>query len=66
MQIIDHIADHFMWGSKQYVTLCGTSQGSDVNFPIKSDEQVLEWFEMILEKRVVHIDAQINDFDDPL
>jgi hypothetical protein len=36
---------YFMWGSKQYVTLYGSSQGSDVSFSIKSDEQVLEWFE---------------------
>jgi hypothetical protein len=27
---------------------------------------VLEWFHMNLEKGVVHIDAQINDFDGPL
>jgi hypothetical protein len=27
---------------------------------------VFEWFEMNLEKGVVHINAQINDFDDPL
>jgi hypothetical protein len=31
-----------------------------------SDEHVLEWFEMNLEKGVVYIDAQINDFDGPL
>jgi hypothetical protein len=67
IQIIDHIAEHFMWGSKQYVTLYGSSEDSgDVSFQIKSDEQVLEWFHMNLEKGVVHIDAQINDFDGPL
>jgi hypothetical protein len=33
MQIVDHIADHFMWGSKQYVTLYGSYDGSgDVSF----------------------------------
>jgi hypothetical protein len=67
MQIIDHIAEHFMWGSKQYITLYGSSEDSDgVSFQIKSDEHVLEWFEMNLEKGVVYIDAQINDFDGPL
>jgi hypothetical protein len=67
MQIIDHIAEHFMWGSKQYITLYGSSEDSDgVCFQIKNDEHVLEWFEMNLEKGVVYIDAQINDFDDPL
>jgi hypothetical protein len=40
--------------------------GGDVSFQIKSDEQVLQWFQMNLEKGVVHIDAQINDFDGPL
>jgi hypothetical protein len=67
IQIIDHIAEHFMWGSKQYITLYGSSEDSDgVSFQIKSDEHVLEWFEMNLEKGVVYIDAQINDFDGPL
>jgi hypothetical protein len=67
MQIVDHIAEHFMWGSKEYCTLYGSSEGSgDVSFQIKSDEQVLQWFQMNLEKEVVHIDAQINDFDGPL
>jgi hypothetical protein len=67
MQIIDHVAEHFMWGSKQYITLYGSFEDSDgVSFQIKSDEHVLEWFEMNLEKRVVYIDAQINDFDGPL
>jgi hypothetical protein len=43
VQIVDHIADHFMWGSKQYVILYGSFEGSDdVSFPIKSDKQVLE------------------------
>jgi hypothetical protein len=47
--------------------LYGSSEDSDdVSFQIKSDEQVLEWFHMNLEKGVVHIDAQINDFDGPL
>jgi hypothetical protein len=67
MQIIDHIVEHFMWCSKQYVILYGSSEDSgDVSFSIKSDEQVLEWFHMNLEKGVAHIDAQINDFDCPL
>jgi hypothetical protein len=33
MQIIDHIAEHFIWGSKQYVTLYGSFESSgDVSF----------------------------------
>jgi hypothetical protein len=51
MQIVDHIAEHFMWRSKEYCTLYGSSEGSgDVSFQIKSDEQVLQWFQMNLEK----------------
>jgi hypothetical protein len=47
--------------------LYGSFESSgDVSFLIKSDEQVLEWFQMNLEKGVVHIDVQINDFDGPL
>jgi hypothetical protein len=67
MQIIGHIAEHFMWSSKQYVTLYDSSESSgDVSFQIKSDEQVHELFQMNIEKGVVHIDAQINDFDGSL
>jgi hypothetical protein len=67
MQIIDHITEHFMWGSKQYITWYGPSKDSgDVSFLIKSDEHVLEWFQMNIEKGVVHIDAQSNDFDGQL
>jgi hypothetical protein len=43
MKIIDHIAKHFMWGSKQYIILYGPSEDSDdVSFPIKSDAHMLE------------------------
>jgi hypothetical protein len=67
MQIIDHITEHFMWGSKQYIILYGSSEYSgDVSFRIKSDEQVHELFQMNIEKGMVHIDAQINVFDGPL
>jgi hypothetical protein len=33
---------------------------------IKSDEHLMEWFELNLENRVVCIVAQINDFEGPL
>jgi hypothetical protein len=53
MQIIDYIAEHFMWGSKQYVILHGSSKSSaDVSFWVKSDEQVHELFQMNIEKGV--------------
>jgi hypothetical protein len=56
-----------MWGSKQYISLlCGSDDCDEVCAPIKSDEQLLEWVYLNLENVVVHIDAQINDFDGPL
>jgi hypothetical protein len=70
MGVLRHIVEgkqYFMWDSKQYITLYDSSKSSgDVSFRIKSDEQVLQWFLMNLEKRVVHIDAQINDVNGPL
>jgi hypothetical protein len=67
LQLINYIADHFMWGSKQYISLFRGSDDSDeVCVPIKNDEQLLEWLYQNLENGVVHIDAQINYFDGAL
>jgi hypothetical protein len=56
-----------MWGSKQYISLFrGSDDCDEMCVPIKSDEQLLEWFYLNLENGVVHIDPQINDFDGPL
>ncbi|TVU15345.1 hypothetical protein EJB05_38862, partial [Eragrostis curvula] len=53
MQLVNHIADHFLWGSKQYISLWRESEhDDDVRFPIKSDEQLLQWIEMNLDKGV--------------
>jgi hypothetical protein len=63
LQLINYIAKHFMWDSKQYISLFHGSDDSDeVCVPIKSDEQLLDWFYQNLENGVVHIDAQINDW----
>jgi hypothetical protein len=62
MQLINHIAEHFMWGSKQYISLFRASDDCDeVCVAIKSDEQLCEWFNLNLENGVVQIDAQINN-----
>jgi hypothetical protein len=37
-----------------------------VSFPIKSNEHVVEWFQINIEKGVMDIDAQMNDFDGPM
>ena len=64
LQLVDHIGETFEWGSKQYITLWRSLE--DVSIEIKTDEHLLEWFELNFEKGVVHIDAQINDFNGPL
>jgi hypothetical protein len=67
LQLINYIAEHFMWGSKQYISLFRGSDDSDeVCVPIKSDEQLIESLYQNLENGVVHIDAQINYFDGSL
>jgi hypothetical protein len=66
LQLINHIAEHFIWGSKQYISLFHANDVCDeLCVPIKSDEQLFEWFNLNLENGVAHIDAQINDFDGP-
>ncbi|KAG2538225.1 hypothetical protein PVAP13_9NG314814, partial [Panicum virgatum] len=52
-----------MWGSKQHITL---SRESEYTMEIKSDEELFEWFQLNLDKGVVRINAQINDFEGPL
>uniref|UniRef100_K4ALJ6 Uncharacterized protein n=1 Tax=Setaria italica TaxID=4555 RepID=K4ALJ6_SETIT len=64
MQLVNFIAEHYKWGSKQYISLwCDLDNDS---IEIKSDEHLYEWFELNLENGVVHIVAQINDFEGPL
>jgi hypothetical protein len=63
LQLANHIAKTFSWGSKQYISLW---RSLDECVEIKNDEQLLEWCEINLQQGTVHIDAQINDFDDPL
>jgi hypothetical protein len=61
LQLINHIAEYFIWGSKQYISLFrATDVCDEVCVPIKSDEELREWFNMNLENGVVHIDAQIK------
>jgi hypothetical protein len=67
LQLINHIVENFVWGSKQYISLfCATDVCDEVCVPIKSDEELHELFNMNLENGVVHIDAQIIDFDGPI
>ncbi|TVU19383.1 hypothetical protein EJB05_35528, partial [Eragrostis curvula] len=54
LQLVNHIAEHFLWGSKQYISLWRQSEhDEDVRFPIKSDEQLRQWFELNLDKGVI-------------
>jgi hypothetical protein len=63
LQLVNHVAETFSWGSKQYVSLW---RSLDESVEIRNDEQLLEWCEMNLQHGTVHINAQINDFDGPL
>ncbi|RLM64230.1 hypothetical protein C2845_PM16G09010 [Panicum miliaceum] len=64
MQLVDFIAEHYLWGSKQRITLWRDLDIESIE--ITSDEQLLEWFQVNLEKEVVQIIVQINDFEGPL
>ena len=61
LQLVDFIAEHYMWGSKQYISLYRELESDSIE--IKSDEQLFEWFELNIDKGIVHIVAQINDFE---
>ena len=63
LQLVGFIAEHYMWGSKHHITLWCELEYS---MKIKSNEQLLEWFQLNLDKGVVQINAQVNDFEGPL
>jgi hypothetical protein len=56
MQLVDFIAEHYMWGSKQRIILWHDLDIESTE--ITSDEQRLEWFQVNLEKGVVQIIAR--------
>ncbi|RLM50344.1 hypothetical protein C2845_PMPSC049106 [Panicum miliaceum] len=64
MQLVDFIAEYCLWGSKQYITLWRDLE--NYSMEIKSDENLLDWFLLNVEKGFVCINAQVNDFDGPL
>jgi hypothetical protein len=68
LQLVNFIAEHYMWGSKQYITLWRALEDkiSGDSAEIKTDEQLLEWFKLNKDKGKVYINAQINDFEGPL
>jgi len=64
LQLVDFITEHCLWGSKQYLTLWRDLENYSMN--IKSDENLLEWFLLNIEKGLVCINAQVIDFHGPL
>lgn len=64
LELVNHIAATLEWGLKQYITLWRSID--DACIQIESDQQLLEWFVLNLKHGVVHIDAQIHDFNGPL
>lgn len=65
LQLVDFIAEHCLWGSKQYITLWRDLENDD-SMEIKSDENLLEWCLVNVQSGLVCINAQINDFEGPL
>ncbi|OEL33422.1 hypothetical protein BAE44_0005559, partial [Dichanthelium oligosanthes] len=64
LQLVDFIWGHCMWGSKQCITLWHDLDS--VSIEITSDERLLELLQLNLDKGVVCINAQIDDFEGPL
>jgi hypothetical protein len=61
LQLVDFIAKHYNWGSKQLITLWRDLEIESIE--INSDEQLFEWCQLNLDKGVVQINAQVNDFE---
>ena len=64
LQLVDFIAKHCLWDSKQYITLWRDLENDSIE--IKSDKNLLEWLLINVEDGLVCINAQINDFEGPL
>jgi len=64
LQLVDFIDEHYLWGSKQHLTLWRELDSE--SFEIKSDQELLEWFQVNLEKGIAEIVGQIDDFEGPL
>jgi hypothetical protein len=65
LNLIDYMCANCIWGLKQYRTLW-LSLPDDVAIEIKSDEQLLEWFELNIESGIMCVDAEIKDFNELL
>jgi len=48
LQLVDFVAEHCMWGSKQYITLWRDLEND--SFEMKTDEHLLEWFVLNVDK----------------
>ncbi|KAG2568144.1 hypothetical protein PVAP13_7NG325448 [Panicum virgatum] len=63
-QLVDFVAEHYIWGSKQLCTLWRDLE--NISCEIKSDEELLDWFLLNLDKGVACINVQMNDFEGAL
>ena len=50
LQLVDFIAEHYIWGSKQHITL---SRESENTIEIKSDEQLFELLRLVLRSMIL-------------
>jgi hypothetical protein len=64
LQLVDFIGETFIWGSKQYLKLWRCLDDDFVE--IKTDEDLLQWFEVNMQKGVVRIEGEVHDFEGPL
>lgn len=55
LQLVNFVVEHYMWGSKQHISFWLELESGSIK--IKSDENVFKWFELNLDKGVVHINA---------
>ncbi|TVU10854.1 hypothetical protein EJB05_44407, partial [Eragrostis curvula] len=61
LQLVNHIAEHFLWGSKQYIFY-----GVNLNMMRMCAFQLKVMNNCFNDKGVVHIIAEIDDFEGPL
>ncbi|KAG2543074.1 hypothetical protein PVAP13_9NG725177, partial [Panicum virgatum] len=64
LQLVDFVGERCVWGSKQYISFWRFLENASIE--IKRDKELLQWFELNQERRVVHIDAQIDVFQGPI
>jgi hypothetical protein len=72
LEVVNFIAESFIWGSRQYISLSRALEEQlsewfqDGSIEIESNEQLQEWFEVNKDKGEACISAEIKNFEGPL